>query len=512
MLYLFGDCALDTDRRELRRAAGLVPIEPQVFDILEYLIGNRARVVSKDDLRAAIWNGRIVSDSALTTRLNAARAAIGDSGEGQHLIRTLPRKGLRFVGDVREEPREAAQPAPSSTLPDKPSVAVLPFEAMPGEADLSGFADGLSEDITTGLSRIKAILVFARSTMFTYKGRPVDIREVGRDLGAQYVLEGSVRRSGTRMRITAQLIEAASGHHIWAERMDHASAGMFDSLDEITSSIVASVQTQVILNEGKAAATDGQPTESVGRLLARAWRQFLRLTEHSLADCRSLADRALQLDGDSGMAHRMIAVALYHQAYMGFIAWDERVIEDIHSHAKIAIEAEDADEYSYWAMECAHLLRMEHERAFASLRRALDINPNCSLAHGSMGTVLAWQGRSDAAIVCNELALRMNPDDPSIFYRHFGLALAHYLASRYEQALAHAGMVLQVRPSWWLGLLVHAASLAQLGRRDEARRTLEELTRIRPGANAASLGILPFAAAHDREHLLDGLRKAGLPG
>lgn len=407
---------------------------------------------------------------------------------------------------------ERAPPVPAPSPADRPSVAVLPFEVMTSDAELSDLADGLSEDVTTGLSRIRAIGVVARSTMFAYKGRPVDIRKLGRALGARYVLEGSVRRSGTRTRITAQLIEAASGHHIWAERMDHVTREVRSFLDDVSSSIVASVQTQLILNEGKAAATDGQPTESVGRLLARSWRLFLRLTEHSLADCRSLADRALQLDGDSGMAHRMIAVALYHQAYMGFIAWDERVIEDIHSHAKIAIEAEDADEYSHWAMECAHLLRMEHERATASLRRALDINPNCSLAHGSLGTVLAWQGRSEAAIECNELALRMNPDDPSIFYRHFGLALAHYIASRYDQALAHTGVVLQMRPSWWLGLLVHAASFAQLGRPDEARRTLDELSRVRPGVNAPSLDILPFAYAHDREHLLDGLRKAGLPG
>jgi tetratricopeptide (TPR) repeat protein len=235
------------------------------------------------------------------------------------------------------------------------------------------------------------------------------------------------------------------------------------------------------------------------------------LTAQSLAESRSLAEQALRLDGGSGMGHRMLAVALYHQAYMGFIPWTEQIIDEIYSHAKISIEAEDADEYCHWAMACAHLLRKEHERGIASLRRALEINPNCSLAHGSIGTGLAWAGQSDDAIQSNELAIRINPHDPSIFFRHLGLALAHYLAARYRPAKDHAGAVLEMRPDWWLGLLIYSASLAQLDRRERALKALNELMRVRPGTNARSLDILPFANTSDREHLLDGLRKAGLP-
>jgi TolB-like protein/two-component SAPR family response regulator/Flp pilus assembly protein TadD len=412
---------------------------------------------------------------------------------------------------ARGGPEHLAMQLETAPIPDhKPVLAVLPFQVFGGDAELEGFADGLTEDIITGLSRISAIRVVARSTMFTFKRRAVDIRTVAGELGAQYVLEGSTRNSETRVRITAQLIEAAGGHHIWAEQIDGVPADMFDLQDEVTKRVVASVQTQVILAEGKVLAGSEGATGRVSRLLARSWQRFLSLSEESLADSRTLAERALQLDGMTGMAHRMVAVALYHQMYMGFIPWTELAVDDVYAHGKLAVESEDADEYSHWAMACAHLLRMQHERALTSLRRALEINPNCSLAHGSIGTVLAWAGQHDASVASNEFALRINPQDPSIFFRHFGLALAHYLASRYEQSLFHASAVLQMRPSWWLGQIIYAASCAQMGRRDEARPILDELTRVRPGMTASKLGVLPHAHPHDREHLLDGLRLAGL--
>ena len=214
MRYFFEDYSFDTDRRELLRGSDAVSVAPQVFELLDYLIRNRERVVSKDDLINAVWKGRIVSEAALTTRLNVARASIGDSGGGQRLIRTLPRKGFRFVGAVRVAPGpadrravEAASqiPRPGLPLPDKPSIAVLPFQNISGDPKQEYFADGIVEDITTGLSRSRLLFVIGRNSSFTYKGRAVDLKEVGRELGVRYVLEGSVRRTNKRIRITAQL-------------------------------------------------------------------------------------------------------------------------------------------------------------------------------------------------------------------------------------------------------------------------------------------------------------------
>jgi TolB-like protein len=257
VLYLFEDYALDTDRRELRHGSVAIPIEPQVFDLLAYLIKNRERVASKDELVATIWDGRIVSESTLTTRINAARCAIGDSGAEQRLIKTLARKGLRFVGAVREEATPdtvttagaqyaaTQQPKPELSLSGKPSIAVLPFGNLSGDPQQDYFSDGISDDIITELSRFSELLVIARNSSFQYKGKAVDIRQVGRELGALYVLEGSVKRSGDRVRITAQLIDAAAGTHRWAERYDRDLHDVFAVQDEVARAIVTTLAAHV---------------------------------------------------------------------------------------------------------------------------------------------------------------------------------------------------------------------------------------------------------------------------
>ena len=234
MLYLFENYALDTGRRELRRGPDLVPLEPQVFDLLAYLIQHRERVVTKDDLLAAIWEGRNVSETALTSRISSARCAIGDDGQQQRLIKTLLRKGIRFVGAVREEQQRtteaaAEQSAPALALPDRPSIAVLPFTNMSGDSEQEHIGDGIVEDITTELSRFRDLFVIARNSSFHYKGRAVDVRQVGRELGVRYVLEGSIRRDRDRFRISAQLIDAVTGSHRWAERYDRDVKDIFAS-------------------------------------------------------------------------------------------------------------------------------------------------------------------------------------------------------------------------------------------------------------------------------------------
>ena len=250
LLYRFEDLVLDTNRRELRRGHGLVAVEPQVFDLLEFLIRARDRVVSRDDLLAAVWQGRIVSEATLSSRVNSARAAIGDSGEEQRLIKTLPRKGVRFVGAVREESDPPSRPVVEAVLEDVkprmadpagPSIAVLPFTNMSGDPEQDYFADGMAEDITTALSRCSGLFVIARNSSFIYKGNAVDVRRVGRELGVGYVLEGSVRRGGERLRISGQLIDARSGAHLWADRFDGDLSDVFELQDRITASVVAAI-------------------------------------------------------------------------------------------------------------------------------------------------------------------------------------------------------------------------------------------------------------------------------
>ena len=265
MRYLFEDYALDTDRRELRRGGTLVAIEPQVFDLLAYLVQHGDRVVTKDDLFTAVWNGRFVSESALTTRINAARTALGDDGKAQRLIRTLRGRGFRFVGDVRVS-RDAtssttAEAPPTLALPDRPSIAVLPFANMSGDPEQEYFADGMVDDILSALSRVRWLFVIARHSSFIYKIRSADVQQIGRELGVRYVVEGSVRKSGTRVRIVAQLIETETGAHIWADRYEGDLRDIFALQDEITERIVSAVESNVQAAEIRRARA--KPTDSL---------------------------------------------------------------------------------------------------------------------------------------------------------------------------------------------------------------------------------------------------------
>ena len=260
MTLSFGDYEIDVERRELRRAKTPVHVEPQVFDLLVYLVQNRDRVVSKDDLIASVWGGRSVSDSTLTSRINAARNAVGDSGEDKKLIRTIARKGLRFVGEVRTQPT-GTEPAdasglppdqvhersrPALPLPDRPAIAVLPFINMSGDPEQEYFSDGISEDIITALSKLRWFFVIARNSSFIYKGKAVHMKQIAEELGVGYVVEGSVRKSGDRVRITAQLNDVATGSHIWAEHYDRSLADVFAVQDEITEAIVAAIEPQTL--------------------------------------------------------------------------------------------------------------------------------------------------------------------------------------------------------------------------------------------------------------------------
>jgi TolB-like protein len=248
--FLFADHALDTDARELRRGSAPVAVEPPVFDLLVDLVQNRGRVVSKDDPIASVWGGRIVSDPTLTSRINAARRAIGDSGDEQKLIRTISRRGLRFVGAVirrsdaatgptPDEPREDLEPR--LPLTGRPAIAVLPFENMSGDLEQEIFSDGISEEMITALCHYPSLFVIARNSSFAFKRRPADVRQVGRALGVRYVLEGSLRKAGHRIRVTAQLVEAETGKHIWAERYDRDLVDIFAVQDEITEAVTLAV-------------------------------------------------------------------------------------------------------------------------------------------------------------------------------------------------------------------------------------------------------------------------------
>ena len=301
MRYHFEDHTLDTDRRELRRGADLIALAPQVFDLLQYLIHNRDRVISKDDIISAIWNGRVVSDAALTTRLNAARTAVGDSGEKQHLIKTLPRKGFRFVGRVHEDQGLTVAPAhdridtpPLASAP-RLSIVVLPFANIGGDAEQDYFADGVTESLTTDLSRISGSFVIGRHTAFTYKGKSIDLRLIGRELNVRYILEGSVQRAGSRLRVSVQLISAETGNHLWTERFDKPVADLFDMQDEIVSRLANALNAELIAAEARRAETSATPDAIDLYFQGRAILNRGQ-TPENLTQAQGFFERAVALD------------------------------------------------------------------------------------------------------------------------------------------------------------------------------------------------------------------------
>jgi len=517
LLFLSDNCSIDTDRRELRHEGELRAVEPQVFDLLEFLIRNRDRMVSRDDLLAAVWNGRIVSESTLASRINAARTAIGDNGEDQRLIRTVLRKGIRFVGAVREEQKpgaattavEAKQPRFALPLPDSPSIAVLPFSNMSGDAEQDYFADGISEDIITGLSKLRWFFVIARNSSFIYKGKAVDIRQVGRELGVRYVLEGSVRKGGSRVRVTAQLIDAVTGKHLWADHYDRDVTDIFALQDEITKKVVAAIEPKLLEAEGIRSQNRSPEDLDAWDMLIRANSLFWRLTKDETQAAIEILKQVVQRHPFYAPAHSMLAFVLLVSRQGGWHMMEPQVLQAATLAAR-AVELDDSDPWAHLALGFVAFTRRRTDEAVEEFQRALDLNPNFAAAHCFLGCALAFDGRSDQAIDHIERAIRMSPHDPQNALLNAALAAAHYQAGRYAEAVGFGRNAIQQRFELTNGHRIYVASLAQAGRIDEARAALAQLQEMHTGNSIAwierNVPYTPGAMAK----FLEGFRKAGL--
>lgn len=410
---------------------------------------------------------------------------------------------------TRPESRAATTGA-ALPLPDKPSVAVLPFANMSGDPAQEFVADGLTEDIITGLSRVRSLFVIARSSAFAYKGQTAAPAQVARDLGVRYVLEGSLRRSGSRVRISAQLIDATSGRHVWAEKFDRELIEIFDLQDEITRNVVASTQTQIMLAEGSLGHRVTNQDLGVWGLVNRAMARIYELVPEALADAKRLSEQALSIDPKSGAAWRCLSLALYHEAHMLLAADHDATMFRAFEYAARAVDLDSSDEQAHWSLGLAHVALRHHERAIAEFERALEINPNYSTVMGSLGTALCYAGRAAEGIDKNELAIRSDPLNPSNFFRYSGLALGHYLIGDYAGAAEWARRSIQRNRTWYLGYVWLMASLAQLGLTDEAHAVRQEYLALYPHASISEVKRLPFKNASDGERLFAGLRMAGL--
>jgi TolB-like protein len=516
--YLFEDYCLDTNRRELSRAGVRVRLEPQVFDVLEYLIHERGRVVSKDDLITSVWGGRIVSESALTTRINAARTAIGDSGQRQRLIKTVPRKGVRFVGVAREEheldPAAAAEAAADRpSLPDKPSIAVLPFANLSGDPEQDYFTDGIVEEIITGLSRIGWLFVIARNSSFTYKGRAVDVKQVGRELGVRYILEGSVRKAASRVRIVAQLIDASTGAHLTAERFDGTLQDIFELQDEVTTSVIGAISPK--LETAEIARAKRKPTESLDAYdhYLRGMAAVYRWTNPSHDEALLLFKRAIELDPDFATAYGVAARCFSYRASWGRVADEAREVQEAGQLARRAVElGKDNAVALHMAGHAIARVVGDVVTGASLIDRALLLNPNLASAWLSGGWVRVWLGEADQALERFSRAMRFSPVDLLLFNMQAGTAAAHFMAGRDEDALSWAEKALADQPAFGPALRVAAASYALSGRPEEAKRMLTRVREADPGVRLSNVrDRVVWRRPTHLARLVEGLRQAGLP-
>jgi TolB-like protein/Tfp pilus assembly protein PilF len=524
MQFLFADHTLDTDRRELRRGAEAIAVEPQVFDLLIYLVQNRDHVVTKDDLIASVWGGRIVSDSTLTSRINAARKAVGDSGEDQKLIRTIARKGLRFVGTVRTQPKgdEPAhatgpppdeihvQPRPALPLPDRPAIAVLPFINMSGDPEQEYFSDGISEDIITALSKLRWFFVIARNSSFIYKGRAVHMKQVAEELGVRYVLEGSVRKGGERVRITAQLNDVATGSHLWAERYDRGLADVFAVQDEITEAIVAAIEPQLYVAENFRAQRKPPDSMDAWDLVMRALSHYWRLTRQDNVVAQALLEKAITIDSNYGQALGVLAASYTFSAHMGWA--DMAIVAPIAERAALAaILADGEDPWAHLALGCVYLFARRLDDSLAEFELALRLNPNFSLAQGYYGLALSYCGRWEEGDLAARRALRLSPRDPfSALY--YGIdSYAQFVGRNYDEAMRLARQAIRQRGDFVGAHRVLTAAAGMLGQTEVATAALQELRRAQPNISLAWIANqMPIKQDAERQHYLEALRRAGL--
>jgi TolB-like protein/tetratricopeptide (TPR) repeat protein len=529
--FLFGDYALDIDRRELRHGSELISIGPQVFDLLVYLVQNRERVVSKDDLFGAVWSGRIVSESTLTTHINAVRKAVGDSGDQQTVIRTVARKGFRFVGEVRNE-RPLVDGTPSSravndagertapttsrpALPDKPSIAVLPFQNLSGDPEQEYFADGMVEDITMALSRMPWLFVIARNSSFSYKGRAVNVKQVGRELGVRYVLEGSVRKAANRVRIAGQLIDATTGAHIWADRFEGTLADIFDLQDQVTTSVVGAIAPK--LEQAEIERSKRKPTENLD-----AYDYYLRgiaslSQEPSDREANSealvLFLKAIELDPEFSAAYGMAAWCYVWRKANGWVIDRVKEFAEAERLARraVALGKDDAVALARGGHALAYVVG-ELEAGAAYTDQALILNPNFAVGWMLSGLVSVYSGEPDVAVGRLARAVRLSPFDPLTFVAQTAYAMAHFFAGRCDDASSWAAKVLRDHPDYQLALRIFAAANALTGRQEEARQAVERLRQLDPALRISNLkDRYPLRRPEDLARWAEGLRRAGLP-
>jgi adenylate cyclase len=515
-LLVFGPFRLDVEAETLFRGSDSVGLGKRAVALLRVLVERSGAPVLKDDLIETAWSGLVVEEANLTVQISALRRVLGQHPGGESWIETLARRGYRYVGPpATSEAR--TQPPPTETkgalsLPDRPSIAVLPFQNMSSDAEHEYFADGIVEDITTALSRSRQLFVIARNSSFTYKGRAVDAKQAGRELGVRYLLEGSVRKAGNRVRITAQLIDATTGGHLWAERYDRDISDIFEIQDDVTQQIVG--ELKVTLSESEKGLIAGDRTKNVEAhdlfLKGRALLGGQKRDRETFGQWMNAFQRAIELDPQHSSAYAGLAMgyALDHQNN-----WSDEPqtsLDNAQRFVDDAIARDDKNAFAHYVATVVAIWKKDYERWASEGDEALSLDPNFALAIMTRGILHIYTGEPERAIPYIERAMRLDPAPQHGQHVHF-LGTAYFVAGEYEMAADCFKDRITINPRTDFSRAFLASALGHLGKADEAVRIWRELETINPRYSFADhIDRLPFADAADAEKFTVGLRKAGL--
>ncbi|WP_172221605.1 winged helix-turn-helix domain-containing tetratricopeptide repeat protein [Mesorhizobium sp. NZP2077] len=496
--FAFGPFVLDPGAGTLLRNDDPVAVGYRGLKLLAALVGRPGEILEKAELMDAAWPGTAVEEGNLTVQIAQLRKLLGPPADGGEWISTVPRVGYRFTGAIEQLDRAKRKPLP---LPDKPSIAVLPFVNLSNDPEQEAFADGLTEDLITDLSRAPGLFVIARNSTFAYKGKAMDVRAIAEELGVRYLLEGSARRAAGRVRINAQLVDAMSGEHLWAERFDRGLDDIFAVQDEATAKIV-----EALLGRLRAPPPRNRPNNLEAYDLCVRARKLIDDSPQTAREAHLMLTRALALDPDYAEAHRWLAM----NHWMGWVHWGEPVEPNRRmalqlARKAVAIDPNDAG--CRWVL--GNLLAYEHdfEEADAEFARAFELDPNEADAWATLADITTLAGRVDEGLEQIRKAFRLNPFPASWYYLTLGQA--QYAARDYEAAVETLRRDETYRTSSRRFL---AASLAQLGRLEEARAEVELFLVGNPHFTTSHwVWTEPFRDAAMFEHFVDGFRKAGLP-
>ncbi len=463
-----------------------------------------------------VWPGLAVEENNIQVHISALRKALDEGKDGQAYVITVPGRGYRLVGTKAALSFSVGdvEPRPGPVIPDKPSIAVLPFQSMSDDPAQQYFADGVVEEIITALSRFSGLFVIARNSSFTYKGRSVDIKQVGSELGVRYVLEGSVRRGGHRVRITGQLIDASTGAHLWADRFEGASEDIFDLQDQVTMSVVGAVAPR--LEQAEIVRAKRKPTESLD-----AYDYYLRGMEHFYQDIRESIDqamrlfsRAIELDPAFAIAYAFGAACYVQRQALGWMTDRQKEVSETARLARKAVQLDrdDAVVLSRAGHALAYVVH-EFDAGQLFIDRALALNPNLAMAWNSSAWLRVWMGDPETAIQHFAQFKRLSPLDITTPRMLGGGAFAHFFAGRYDEACSQAEQALQESPNQHAALRVSAASNALAGRIERARDALSRLRRIDPALRVSNLGdITPLRRPEDIARLCGGNAEGRIAG